>query len=128
MSPERSGGEPVVNAVAAVSLVLGSGLLIAPTAVGRALGVDSGRRVLLRTIGLVDLALAPGLYFARPQWPWLMARAASNPLIAAVTVANARSVRARVIAAGLIGATVMDLRTAARMRSATAATRRPAVI
>ena len=116
MSPERSGGEPVVNAVAAVSLVLGAGLLIAPAAVGRALGVDSGPRV-LRTIGLVDLALAPGLYFGRPQWPWLMARAGSNPLIAAVTVANARSVRARVIAAGLIGATVMDLRTAARMRS-----------
>jgi hypothetical protein len=116
VSPEHSTGEPIVNAVAAVSLVLGSGLLIAPAAVGRALGVDSDRRV-LRTIGLVDLALAPGLYFGRPQWPWLMARAASNPLIAAVTVANARSTRARVLAVGLIGATVMDLRTAARMRS-----------
>jgi hypothetical protein len=41
----------------------------------------------------------------------------SNPLIAAVTVMHARTVRARVIAVGLIGATVMDLRTAARMRS-----------
>jgi hypothetical protein len=116
VSSERSGGEPVVNAAAVVSLVLGSASFIAPAAVGRVFGVGSSRRV-LRTIGLVDLVLAPGLYFGRPQWPWLMARAASNPLIAAITLMNARSVRARVIAAGLIGATVMDLRTAARMRS-----------
>jgi len=116
VSSEHSGGEPVVNAAATVSLVLGSVLLIAPEAVGRALGVDSGRRV-LRAIGLVDLGLAPGLYLGRPQWPWPVARAASNPLIAVVAVANARSVRARVIATGLIGATVIDLRTAARMRS-----------
>ncbi|MGH8986002.1 MAG: hypothetical protein ACRDY6_19305 [Acidimicrobiia bacterium] len=99
-----------------MSLVLGLALLIAPAAVGRALGVHSSRRV-LRTIGLVDLALAPGLYFGRPQWPWLLARAASNPLIVAVAATNARSIRARVIAAGLIGATVIDLRNAARMRS-----------
>jgi hypothetical protein len=116
VSPERPGGEAAVNAAAAVSLVLGSALLLAPAAVGRALGVESSDRV-LRTIGLVDLALAPCLYFGRPQWPWLVARAASNPLIAAIAVTNARSVRARVIAAGLIGATVMDLRAAARMRS-----------
>jgi hypothetical protein len=111
------GGEPVVNAAAVVSLVLGCALLIAPATVGRALGVDTDRRV-LRTIGLVDLALVPGLYFGRPQWPWLVARAVSNPLIAAVAVTRARTVRARVIAAGLVGATAMDLRTAMRLRSA----------
>jgi hypothetical protein len=70
-SSEHS-GEPVVNAAAAVSLVLGSALLMFPAAVGRWLGVDSDRRV-LRTIGLADLALAPGLYFdvhnGRGLWP-----------------------------------------------------------
>jgi hypothetical protein len=65
VSSEHS-GEPVVNAAAAVSLVLFSALLMFPAAVGRWLGVDSDRRV-LRTIGLADLALAPGLYFGRPQ-------------------------------------------------------------
>jgi hypothetical protein len=102
--------------VAAVSLVLGLTSLITPAAVGRVSGVGSSHRV-LRTTGFVDLALAAGLYFGRPRWPWAVARAASNPLIAAIMVLNARSVRARVIAAGLIGATVMDLQTAARMRS-----------
>jgi hypothetical protein len=102
--------------VALVSLVLGLTSLITPAAVGRVSGVSSSRRV-LRTIGFVDLGVAAGLYFGRPRWPWLAARAASNPLIAATMVLNARSVRARVIAAGLIGATVTDLRTAARMRS-----------
>jgi hypothetical protein len=116
LSSQRSGGEPAVNAVAVVSLVLGLASFIAPAAVGRVFGVGSSRRV-LRSIGVVDLALAPGLFFGRPRWPWLMARAASNPMIAAVCVMNARSVRARLIAAGLIGATVLDLRTAARMRS-----------
>jgi hypothetical protein len=46
-----------------------------------------------------------------------VARAASNPPIAAVAIMNARSTRAGLIAAGLLGATIMDLRTAARMRS-----------
>lgn len=118
MSLEYSaGGEPVVTAAAVVSLVLGSALLVDPARVGRGLGVDPDRRV-LRTIGLVDLVLVPGLYFGRPQWPWLVARAVSNPLIAAVAVTRARSVRARVIAAGLVCATAMDLRTAMRLRSA----------
>jgi hypothetical protein len=91
-------------------------LLIAPAAVGRALGVDSRRRV-RRRIGLVDLGLAPGLHFRTSAMAVACGLRPSNPLITLVAVANARSVRARVIAAGLIGATVMDLRTAARMRS-----------
>jgi hypothetical protein len=115
-SPDRMGDQRVVNAAAIVSLVLGSILLIAPARTGRALGVDADRRV-LRKIGVVDAGLAPGLYFGRPKWCWLVARAISNPLIAVVAVANARALRARVIAAGLIGATLMDLRTAARLRA-----------
>lgn len=106
-----------MDAAAVVSLVLGGALLFAPAGVGRLLGVSPDRRV-LRTIGWFDLAVAPGLYFGRPQWPWLVARAASNPAIAVVATARARSVRARVIAAGLFAATALDLRIAKRLRSA----------
>jgi hypothetical protein len=113
---DRIGDEHFVNTAAIVSLALGTVLLIAPATARRVLGVDSDRRV-LRTIGAVDLAVAPGLYFGHAKWPWLVARAASNPLIAAIAVANARTLRARVIAAGLIGATLLDVRTAARLRA-----------
>jgi hypothetical protein len=72
----------------------------------------------VRTIGVVDLVLAAGLHLGRPTWPWLMARAATNPVIAAVAVVSGRSRRARLLAAGLGVATASDLRTAARLRSA----------
>jgi len=104
-----------VDAVAAVSLGLGVALLVAPGVMAWVLGVKPNRRA-LRVIGLVDLALAPGLYLGRPRWPWLVARALTNPPIAAFAVANARSARARGLAAGLVAATAVDLRTAARMR------------
>ena len=108
--------EPVVEAAAAVSLALGVALVLAPGLVAKVLGVAPDRR-LLRAIGLVDLVLAPGLYFGRPRWPWLTARALSNPVIALFAVTRARSLRARLLAAGLVGATVMDLRTAERLRA-----------
>jgi hypothetical protein len=41
-----------------------------------------------RTVGLVDLALAWGLFFRRRSWPRLLARAASNPAPAAVALAS----------------------------------------
>jgi hypothetical protein len=113
----ESGDEKIVKSAADVSLVLGSMLLVIPSTAGRALGVETAQRT-LRTIGIVDIALALGSYFGRPKWPWLVARAASNPFIATIALANARSVRARLMAAGLIGAAVMDLRAAVRMRSA----------
>jgi hypothetical protein len=72
----------------------------------------------VRVVGLVDLALALGLFIGRPSWPWLLARAASNPAIAVVSLASARSRRARLVAAGLIAATASDLRTVARLRAA----------
>ena len=112
--PPRS--DPVANAAAAVSLVLGVALLTAPSGVARVLGV-APERGMLRAIGGVDLALAPGLALARPQWPWLMARAASNPVIALVTIVNARSVRARILAAALFGVTALDLSAAMRLRA-----------
>jgi hypothetical protein len=71
----------------------------------------------VRAIGVADLVLAVGLHLGRPSWPWLMARAATNPVIAAVAVVSGRSWRARLLAAGLAVATASDLRTAARLRT-----------
>jgi hypothetical protein len=102
--------------VAAVSLVAGLARTLAP-ATARLAGINATPGV-LRAVGLADLALALGLYVGHPSWPWLLARATSNPAIAAVSLASARSRRARLLAAGLAVATFSDLRTAARLRAA----------
>jgi hypothetical protein len=112
-----AGPEPAVEIVAAVSLAAGLACTIAPAASARLAGIDASTRV-VRAIGLVDIVLALGLHFRRPAWPWLVARAATNPAIAALAVRNGRSVRARLVAAALMGATASDLRTAARLRAA----------
>jgi hypothetical protein len=108
---------PSVTAVAAVSLVAGLACTLAPAATARLAGIDATPRV-VRGIGMLDLVLAVGLYVGRPSWPWLLARAASNPAIAAVSLASARSRRAHLLAAGLAVATASDLRTVARLRAA----------
>jgi hypothetical protein len=109
--------DPSVTAVAAVSLIAGLSCTLAPAATARFAGIDATPAV-VRAVGLVDLGLALGLFVGRPSWPWLLARAASNPAIAAVSLASARSRRARVVAAGLAVATASDLRTVARLRAA----------
>jgi hypothetical protein len=106
-----------VEAVAAVSLVAGLAFTLAPAATARLAGIDADPRV-LRAIGVTDLVLAAGLHLGRPSWPWLVARAATNPPIAAVALMSARSRRARLLAAGLAVATAADLRNAARLRAA----------
>jgi hypothetical protein len=106
-----------VVAVAAVSLAAGLACTLAPAATARLAGIDANPGV-VRAVGLMDLALARGLYVARPSWPWRLARPASNPAIAAVSLASARSRRARPLAAGLAVATASDVRTAARLRAA----------
>jgi hypothetical protein len=109
--------DPSVTAVAAVSLVAGLACTVAPGATARLAGIDETPAV-VRVVGLVDLALVLGLFVERPSWPWLLARSASNPAIAAVSLASARSRRARLVAAGLVVATASDLRTVARLRAA----------
>ena len=86
--------DPSVIAVAAVSVVAGLACTLAPAATARFAGIDASPGV-LRLVGLADLALALalGLYIGRPSWPWMVARAASNPMIAAVALASARSRR-----------------------------------
>jgi hypothetical protein len=85
---------PSVTEVAAVSLVAGLPCILAPAATARLAGIDATPAV-GRAVGLVDLALALGLFVGRPSWPWLLARAASNPAIAAVSLASAPSRRPR---------------------------------
>jgi hypothetical protein len=109
--------DPSVTAVAAVSLVAGLPCTLAPAATARLAGIDATPAI-VRAVGLVDLALALGLFVGRPSWPWLLARAASNPVIAAVSLASARPRCARLVAAGLAVATASDLRTVARLRVA----------
>jgi hypothetical protein len=109
--------DPSVTVVAAVSLAAGLACTLAPAATARLAGIDASL-ARVRVVGLVDLALALGLFVGRPSWPWLLARATSNPAIAAVLLASARSRRARLVAAGLVAATASDLRTVARLRAA----------
>jgi hypothetical protein len=116
-TPSPDERDPSVTAVAAVSLVAELACTLAPAATARLAGIDVTLGV-LRAVGLADLALALGLYVGRRSWPWLVARAASNPAIAAVSLASTRSRRTRLLAAGLAVATVSDLRTAARLRAA----------
>jgi hypothetical protein len=113
--PIRSGPERYASRVELVSLLLGSVCLIAPTMTARAFGLNRNPSI-LRTIGVVDLAVGLGLRYGRSKSSWLLARAASNPLIAALIVRNARAPHAHVVAAALLGATLIDLRVAARLR------------
>jgi hypothetical protein len=108
--------DPSVVVVATVSLVAGLACTLAPAATARLAGIDATPGV-VRAVGLADLGLALGLYVGRPSWAWLLARAASNPAIAGVSLASAQSRRARLLAAGLAVATASDLRTARRLRA-----------
>jgi hypothetical protein len=112
---DHDGRDQSVEAVAAVSLAAGVACTLAPATTARLAGIDATPGV--RAIGVADLVLAVGLHLGRPSWPWLMARAATNPVIAAVSVVSGRSWRARLLAAGLAVATASDLRTAARLRT-----------
>ncbi len=97
---------------------IGAALLVAPARFGPVLGLSHPTDI--RMVGLVDLALAPGLVVGRPRWPWAVARAASNVLIAAWCLHRARSAglsRAAVRAAAALAAvTVLDARLARDLR------------
>ena len=107
--------DPSVTAVAAVSLVAGLACTLAPAATARLAGIDATPAV-IRVVGRPGPGTGPVRRTA--VLPWLLARAASNPAIAAVSLASARSPRARLVAAGLVVATTSDLRTVARLRAA----------
>ncbi|WP_370617807.1 hypothetical protein [Mumia sp. Pv 4-285] len=91
-----------------VTLVTGSALVVDPRRAGALTGIgDPGTA---RKIGLLDLALAPGLLVGTPRWPWLAARAVANVGTAVVVGRGGRA--GRVTAASLLAVTLVDSRAA----------------
>jgi hypothetical protein len=102
----------VATSAGVITAVAGSALLFAPGGSGALIGLTTRRDA--RIVAAVDLTLAPGMLFGRPQWPWLAARAVSNPPTASFVLRRAgigaSRRRARVFAAILAVATVNDFR------------------
>ena len=96
------------------TLAIGSALVVAPRTAGPWGGITDPRAA--RAIGLLDLALAPGLLVGRPRWPWLVARTVANVLTASVVVRGGRSGQAT--AAALAALTVVDGRAAKVLHAA----------
>jgi hypothetical protein len=100
-----------------ITTAIGSVLTFAPARVGPKIGLTDLRAT--RVVGLTDLALAPGLLRGRPRWPWLSARAGLNFVIVGYALTTARhSRRSQIVAAGLVVATVSDLRAVLALRRA----------
>jgi hypothetical protein len=108
----RTSAQALATTAGVFTTIAGGALLSAPSGLGPLIGLTSRRDAQL--VGILDLALAPGLMFGRPQWPWLAARAVSNVATAVFTLRraeNGASLRnARVFSALLAAATVTDLR------------------
>jgi hypothetical protein len=96
--------------------VAGTALLVTPARLGPVIGLAGARDAQL--VGVLDLALVPGLLLGRPRWPWLAARAVSNVATAGFVLWRASDDRsrrnARVFSAALTLATVTDVRAAYR--------------
>ena len=90
------------------TLVIGSALLVAPDRVGPLCGIPDARTA--RVVGMVDLALSPGLLAGSPRWPWLAARTVAN--VATATVVARGGWAGRATAAALVALTAVDGRAA----------------
>ncbi|WP_353952954.1 hypothetical protein V6K52_05835 [Knoellia sp. S7-12] len=110
---ERDAALRSASGVGWVTLPIGLVLVIAPSRVGRTLGLGDHAQD-LRVIGALDLALVPGLLAGRPRRPWLVARAALNLGIAAYCARLARDEGSKGALAGvaaMAAATLADSRT-----------------
>jgi hypothetical protein len=111
-STSRKSAQSLSMTAGVVTTIAGSALLCAPGRMGPLIGLTSRRDV--RFVGALDLALAPGLMFGRPQWPWLAARAVSNVATGLFVLRRAEDGaplrHARVFSAFLAAATLTDLR------------------
>ncbi len=103
-------GRRAARTVGMGTLAIGTALLAAPQAAGPVLALNEPSGA--RAVGLLDLALAPGLLAAEPRWPWLAARAMANIGIAAYALRAAEGHgqvrRARGTALALAAATIGD--------------------
>lgn len=109
------------NRVGLITLPLGLALVAAPAGAGRLLRIGE-RRVALRIIGVLDLALVPGLLLDGGRWQWLTARAVLNVGIATYClrlVQRERSSGPVVAAAAMLAATVADSRAIAVLHRST---------
>lgn len=112
-------GHRAAVTVGAGTLVIGGAMLTAPRSAGPLIGLVEPRSA--RMIGVLDLALAPGLLAGRPRWPWLAARAVTNLAMAVYALRlppgdRRQVVRARAFAVALLVATVADSTAAAAIR------------
>jgi len=90
---DLTSAEQAAKRVGVITLPLGLALVAAPARAGRFLRVGE-HPTALRTIGLLDLALVPGLLLDGGRWQWLTARAGLNLGIAAYCLRVARRERA----------------------------------
>lgn len=97
-----------------VTLAIGLGTVAAPRPLGSLGGLTDPRTA--RAIGLLDLALVPGLLAGAPRWPWLTARAAANVGTAAI-LARQGGGKALTVAAALAVLTVVDGAAARRLHA-----------
>ena len=89
--------------VASVTLAIGAALTAVPDRVAAALQLSVGTRG-ARSLGIVDLVLAAGLFGARPRWPWMALRAGLNAALARHFAVHGR----RSPALGMVGLTLVD--------------------
>lgn len=119
-SPAVTMAEQAATTAGMVTTVAGVALILAPARCGARIGMEHHAGV-LRTIGITDLIVAPGLLAGRPRWPWLLARAALNVGLVAVTW-NYRDdlgdLRSRIGVGQFAVLTVIDGASAAVLRSA----------
>ncbi len=116
----RSGFDLSSDVVAAVTLVLGAALLVAPRRTSSVLGLGTWP-IATRMVGGTDLALGLGLAAARPHWPWMSGRSALNLVLVAVYLRQrhdpAVGRRARRGAAAMTALTVSDASLAVGLRA-----------
>jgi hypothetical protein len=107
--------------VAVLTLGAGVALLVAPRPVATAMRLGD-RPGAARLVGIMDLALVPGLLMGRPRWPWMVARAAFNLPRAAMFRAEAcrpgDQPAARVGMFAMLGISAVDFTTALALRAA----------
>lgn len=116
---DTGAAQRVTIRVGLVTTAIGVALLAAPSRASQLLGAGEHASS-LRIIGLLDLALVPGLLSGRQQRRWMTARAGLNLAIAAYCLRLNREHRAvgpKVAALVMMVATIDDVRTIAALPS-----------